>query len=272
MAVEAATPLRFGVAGYPVEHSRSPLMHAAAYAALGLDAEYQLLPIPPELFEETVRALPGSGFHGINVTIPHKHAAAELADEISPTVEAVGAANTLTFESGRILAENTDAPGMMGAIARPVGGLRALVLGAGGTARAAAWALQDDGAEVSVHNRTTERAAKLCDDLGVALVLETEGGADFEVIVNTTAVGMDEKLGEAEALLALGLDLEVVSSSCVVVDFVYRAGGSPLTTAASAAGLTVVDGNELLARQGALAFETWFGRSAPLDAMRAALA
>lgn len=272
MAVESAAPMRFGVAGYPVEHSRSPAMHEAAYAALGIDAEYQLLPIPPELFEETVRALPGSGFLGINVTIPHKHAAAELADGFSPTVEAVGAANTLTFEDGRILAENTDAPGMMGAIARQVDGLRALVLGAGGTARAAVWALQHDRAEVSVFNRTGERAAKLADDLGVAVVLETKGGADFELIVNTTAVGMDEKVSEEDALLALGLDLEVVSSSAVVVDFVYRPGGSPLTTAALAAGLTVIDGNELLARQGALSFETWFERPAPLEAMRAALA
>jgi shikimate dehydrogenase len=216
--------------------------------------------------------LPGSGFHGINVTIPHKHAAAGLADEVSPTVEAVGAANTLTFEGGRILAENTDAPGMMGAIARPVGGLRALVLGAGGTARAATWALQHDGADVSVYNRTTQRAEKLAEDLGVALVLETLGGAEFELIVNTTAVGMDEGISEEEALLALGLDLSVVSSSAVVVDFVYRAGGSPLTSAARAAGLTVIDGNELLARQGALSFEIWFNRPAPLDAMRAALA
>lgn len=247
-------------------------MHEAAYKALGIDAEYQLLPIPPELFEETVRALPGSGFHGINVTIPHKHAAAELADEISPVVEAVGAANTLTFEGGRILAENTDAPGMMGAIARPVSDLRALVLGAGGTARAAAWALQHDGAEVSVYNRTTERAAKLADDLGVALVLETAGGEDFELIVNTTAVGMDEGVTEDEALKALGLDLRAVSKSAVIVDFVYRAGGSPLTTAARTAGLTVVDGNELLARQGALSFDIWFERPAPLDVMRAALA
>ncbi|MBJ7459749.1 MAG: shikimate dehydrogenase [Thermoleophilaceae bacterium] len=272
MAVEAAAPMRFGVTGYPVAHSRSPAMHEAAYRVLGVDAEYQLLPIPPELFEETVRALPGSGFHGINVTIPHKHAAAEMADEVSPTVEAVGAANTLTFEGGRILAENTDAPGMMSAIARPVQKLRTLVLGAGGTARAAAWALQDAGAEVSVYNRTTERAAKLADDLGVALVLDPAGGSDFEVVVNTTSVGMDEGTSEEEALLALGLDLESVSSSAVVVDFVYRAGGSPLTSAAKAAGLTVIDGNELLARQGALSFEIWFDRPAPLDVMRAALA
>lgn len=263
--------MRFGVAGYPVAHSRSPQMHEAAYARFGIDAEYQRLPIPPELFEETVRALPGSGFVGINVTIPHKHAAAEIADEVSPAVEAVGAANTLTFENGKILAENTDAPGMIGAIARPIEGVRALVLGAGGTGRAAAWALQDAGAEVSVHNRTAERAVKLADDLHVAVAFETAGGADFPLIVNTTAVGMDAGTSEEAALDALGLDLDEIPPNATIVDFVYRDGGSPLSNAARSRGLTVVDGNELLARQGALSFEIWFDRPAPLQAMRAAL-
>lgn len=263
--------MRFGVAGYPVAHSRSPQMHEAAYAKFGLDAEYQRLPIPPELFEETVRALPGSGFVGINVTIPHKHAAAEIADEVSPEVEAVGAANTLTFENGKILADNTDAPGLLDAIQRPVAGLRALVLGAGGTGRAAAWALQDAGADVSVHNRTAERAVKLADDLHVAVAFETKGGADFPLIVNTTAVGMDADTDEDAALAALGLDLSTIPGNATIVDFVYREGGSPLSTAARNHGLTVVDGNELLARQGALSFAIWFDRPAPLQAMRAAL-
>jgi shikimate dehydrogenase len=272
MAVEAAPPVRFGVAGYPVEHSRSPQMHEAAYAKFGLDAEYQRLPIPPELFEETVRALPGSGFHGINVTIPHKHAAAEIADEVSPAVEAIGAANTLTFEDGKILAENTDAPGMLDALERPVEGLRALVLGAGGTARAATWALQDAKADVSVHNRTAARATKLADDLGVAQAFETEGGADFELIVNTTAVGMGGDEDEDSVLESLGLDFAKISRTATIVDFVYRDGGSPLTTAARASGLTVIDGAELLVRQGALSFEIWFKRPAPLTAMREAVA
>lgn len=263
---------RFGVAGYPVAHSRSPQLHAAAYEALGIDAEYQRLPIPPELFEETVRALPGSGFHGINVTIPHKHAAADIADEISSAVEAVGAANTLTFEDGKIRADNTDAPGMLAAIDRPVEGARCLVLGAGGTARAAVWALQDAKADVSVWNRTTERAVKLADDLHVAVAFETEGGADFEVIVNTTAAGMDAEDDEDAVLSALGLDLATIAPGTRIIDFVYRDGGSPLTNAARAHGLPVVDGAELLARQGALSFELWFGRTAPLEAMRAAVA
>jgi shikimate dehydrogenase len=269
--LKPASPPRFGVAGYPVAHSRSPQIHEAAYAALRIDAEYQKLPVPPELFEETVRALPASGFHGINVTIPHKHAAADLADEASPTVQAVGAANTLTFEDGRIIADNTDAPGMLSSIARPLGGAAVLVLGAGGTARAATWALQDAGAEVSVYNRTAERAAKIADDLGVAMAFETGGGRVFDVIVNTTAVGMDAETDEDAALAALGLDLAEIAPGATIVDFVYRDGGSPLTTACRAHGLTVVDGAELLVRQAALSFELWFGRPAPIEAMRSAV-
>jgi shikimate dehydrogenase len=271
MPLAAAAPMRFGVAGHPVAHSRSPQIHEAAFAALAIDAHYQRLPIPPELFAETVRALPGSGFHGINVTIPHKHAAAAIADDVSPEVEAVGAANTLTFEGGRIRADNTDAPGMIEAIERPVAGLRALVLGAGGTARAAAWALQDAGADVSVHNRTPERAAKLADDLAVAVAFETGRGEGFDVIVNATAVGMDAGTGERAALEALSLELGAIDPSATVVDFVYRPGGSPLTLAARAHGLDVVDGDELLVRQGGLSFAIWFARPAPLAAMRAAL-
>lgn len=263
--------MRFGVAGYPVAHSRSPQLHEAAYAKFNIDAEYQRLPIPPELFAETVRALPASGFVGINVTIPHKEAAAALADEVSAAVEAVGAANTLTFEDGRIVADNTDAPGMLQAIGRPIEGVRALVLGAGGTGRAAAWALQDAGAEVSVHNRTVERAVKLAEDLHVAVAFETHGGADFPLIVNTTAVGMDSQIGETQVLEALGIELTKLSKGTTIVDFVYRDGGSPLTNAARDAGFAVIDGAELLARQGALSFEIWFGRPAPLQAMREAL-
>lgn len=265
-------PLRFGVAGYPVAHSRSPQMHQAAYAELGIDAHYQALPIPPELFAETVRALPGSGFAGINVTIPHKHAAAEIADVRSSAVEAIGAANTLSFRNGKIHADNTDAPGMIAAIDRDLSGVRALVLGAGGTARAAVWALRDAGARVEIHNRTTERAAKLADEFSVASVFETGGGAGYDLIVNTTAVGMDAGTDEDAALTALDLDLRAVDGAATIVDFVYRPGGSPLSTAAERHGLAIVTGDELLARQGALSFQIWLGKQAPLAEMRAAIA
>ena len=136
-----------GVCGWPVAHSRSPQMHNAALAAVGLaDWRYLRLPLPPELFEEAVRALPAAGFRGVNVTIPHKHAALALADEMTVAAQAIGAANTLTFEDGRIEADNTDAPGLIAAIGERVAGRSALVLGAGGAGRAAAWALRTAGA------------------------------------------------------------------------------------------------------------------------------
>ncbi len=143
-----------GVLGHPVGHSRSPAMMNAAFAELGLDWRYVKLPVPPDLFAATVRALPASGYRGANVTIPHKLAARELADDVSDAVAAIGAANTLTFANGVIRADNTDAGGLIAAIGRPVAGMRALVLGAGGAGRAAVWALRGEGAEVSVWNRT----------------------------------------------------------------------------------------------------------------------
>jgi len=148
---------RLGVLGWPVAHSRSPAMHNAAFAALGMRGwRYQRLPVPPHLFAETVRSLGASGLLGANVTIPHKHAALTLATEASAAAREIGAANTLTFgPDGAIAAENTDAPGLIAALAEPVSGMRVQVLGAGGSARAAVWGLREAGAaEVSVWNRT----------------------------------------------------------------------------------------------------------------------
>ena len=155
---------RLGVIGWPVAHSRSPAMFRAAFEACGMEGwSYQRLPLPSELFEETVRALPASGFLGVNVTIPHKQAALALADRATGAARAIGAANTLTFDAdGTIEAENTDAPGLIAALSRSVEGISARVLGAGGSARAAVWGLLDAGAaSVSVWNRTPERAVEL---------------------------------------------------------------------------------------------------------------
>ncbi|HEY2217273.1 MAG TPA: shikimate dehydrogenase, partial [Solirubrobacteraceae bacterium] len=161
---------RLGVLGWPVAHSRSPAIHNAALRELGMgDWRYQLLPVPPELFAPTTRALGGSGFVGANVTIPHKQAALALADEASGAARAIGAANTLTFaQDGSIAAENTDAPGLIEVIQATLTGKRALVLGAGGSARAVVWALREAGvAELSIWNRTAERAQALAKDFEV---------------------------------------------------------------------------------------------------------
>ena len=162
-------PALAGVLGHPVAHSRSPAMHNAAFAHLGLDWLYVKLPVPPGLFEETVRALPASGYRGTNVTIPHKLAALALADRATAAARAVGAANTLTFGAGgAIEADNTDAGGFLDALGISPRGLRVLVLGAGGSARAVVWALREVGAaEVSIWNRTAGRAGGLARQMNV---------------------------------------------------------------------------------------------------------
>jgi shikimate dehydrogenase len=264
---------RLGVLGWPVAHSRSPAIHNAALAHLGMEGwRYQRLPVPPELFEEATRALGLSGFAGANVTIPHKQAALELADEASDAARAIGAANTLTFAAdGTIAAENTDAPGLIAALERPPRGMRALVLGAGGSARAAAWALREAGAsEVLVWNRTPERAEALARDLRVRAVPAPQPA---DLLVNCTAVGLEpleRSATEAEALNQLGLAFDQVGEYSYVVDLVYSAGPTPLLAAAAAQHVSTLDGLDVLVAQGALSFELWTGRQPPIEIMRRA--
>jgi len=266
--------LRLGVAGWPVAHSRSPMMQNAALQALGLgDWRYQLLPLPPGLFDETVVALPGSGFRGINVTIPHKEAALALADTASAAATATGAANTLLFApDGTVIADNTDAPALRGAIAErlPLAGLTVLVLGAGGSARAAVWALVAAGADVHVWNRTASRAARLCALTGgrpLAGLTEVAALRAVDLIVNCTSVG----LRPDDELSALPLSPRLLSGARLVVDLVYGKRATPLIAAAHAAGVETIVGLEILVRQGALALELFTGRKAPLAVMRAAV-
>lgn len=257
-------PALAGVVGFPVRHSRSPAMHEAAYAALGLDWRYLPLAVPPVRLDETVRALPASGYRGVNVTVPHKLAALALADDPTAAATAIGAANTLTFVDGRIAADNTDAPGLVAALDAPMRGLTALVLGAGGSARAAAWALREAGArEVKVWNRTRKRAEALASELGVRPVARPE---PTDLLVNATTVGLDPSLVERSALEALGLS--EIDPPPTVVDLVYSAGTTPVRAWAERGGSRVVDGLEVLVRQGALSFEHWTGLAAPLEVMR----
>ena len=259
-----------GVAGWPVAHSRSPAMHEAALAAVGLEGwSYQLLPLPPELFAETVRALPAAGFRGVNVTIPHKQAALALADTASGAAREIGAANMLTFErDGAINADNTDAPGLIAALGErwDPAGRRVLVLGAGGAARAAVWALLQAGAaDVAVWNRTPERARALAGELGGRAVEEP---APAEIVVNCTSVGLADR---DATFKALPLQADSLGAGSCVVDMVYRDGGTRLLEAARTRGADVIDGLEILVAQGAASFERWTGRTAPREAMRAAV-
>lgn len=227
---------------------------------------YQLLPIPPGLVRETVRALPGAGFRGVNVTIPHKRAALELADGASEAARAIGAANTLLFESsGQVVAENTDAPALIAALPFSPAGRTALVLGAGGSAQAAVWSLLGAGAaEVRVWNRHPERALELANRLGAT---PAEKAQPADLLIHCTPVGMRGDTGSFKQL-PLAAD-ELAMFECVV-DFVYGRHETPLVRSARSLGVPVIDGLDLLVGQGALSFERFTGRPAPLQEMRAA--
>ncbi|MBV8430702.1 MAG: shikimate dehydrogenase [Solirubrobacterales bacterium] len=242
------------------------MMQAALSAAHLPGWRYQLLPIPPEVFADTILALPGAGFRGVNVTIPHKEAALALADAASSAARSIGAANTLLFEAGGgVVAENTDAPALIAALPFSPRGRSALVLGAGGSARAAVWALLNAGASpVRVWNRHPERAQELAQALG-AMVAETAVPADF--LIHCTPVGMsNDDTGFKE--LPVRAD-ELAMYECVV-DLVYGRNETPLVQSARGLGVPVIDGLELLVGQGALSFERFTGLPAPLQEMRAA--
>jgi shikimate dehydrogenase len=257
---------RLGVLGWPVGHSRSPAIHNAALRAVGLSEwRYQLLPAPPELFAEIVGGLPAVGFRGANVTIPHKAAALGLADRATDAAAAIGAANTLVFEDGEVFADNTDAPAVIDALPFAVTGRSALVLGAGGSARAVVWALLDAGAEeVRIWNRTPERARALADELGGVAVEEAKPA---NILVHCTSSGLD---ASAPMFKGLPLDADEISGYDSVVDLVYTDTGTELVRAARDRGVFTVDGLEILVRQGALSFERFTGVQAPVDVMHAA--
>lgn len=264
---------RLAVLGHPVSHSRSPAMQTAALDALGLADEwsYEALDLEPAEFDKRVRALAGQGYAGANVTIPFKEAALRVANEASDPASEIRAANTLTFGEEGIRADNTDAAGLLGALQAPIDGKAALVLGAGGSARAAVWALAGGGAAVSVWNRTPGRAEAIVRELGAAdslvVVEEAEARAgSFDLIVNCTAVGMKDE----DPFEDLPLEPDRLTSGVSVVDLVYAGSESRLVTAARERGAIGIDGLEVLVRQGGESLRIWTGMDPPLDVMREA--
>lgn len=275
---------KLAVLGQPVSHSRSPAMHNAALLEMGLDEwSYEAIEVSPEDFAARVRAMPAEGFVGANVTVPHKVAALAIADSASRSATEIGAANTLSFADDRVTADNTDASGIVQALQFDPAGKRALVLGAGGSARAAAWALAGAGAEVSIWNRTADRAAALAAELGVSALGvssdEALPAAEFDLLVNATTVGLEaanpppgSELGsdpdrQASNLKNLRLGADAIQASHVVVDLVYGAAETPLVAAARARGAQVVDGLDVLVHQGAASLRLWTGVDPPVETM-----
>jgi len=259
---------KLAVLGHPVSHSRSPAMQNAALGALELwDWSYEAIDAAPAEFEAKVREMAAGDFAGANVTVPHKEVALDLADEASEASQQIGAANTLAFTEAGIEAHNTDADGLLAALPVTPRGKRVLILGAGGAARAAIWALRWEGAEVEVWNRTPEKAAALCSELGGAAVTDPRQD-HYEIVVNTSAAGLR---GE-DPFDHLPLEPDLFAAGQTVVDMVYGERRSPLLEAAERAHAETVDGLEILVQQGARSLEIWTGCEPDLNVMRRAAA
>jgi shikimate dehydrogenase len=271
-AITGRTAL-YGVVGHPVTHSRSPQMHAAAFAALGMDAAYVPLPVAPDRLEDAVRGAHALGFQGLNVTVPHKQQVLRLCRSVDEVSARVGAVNTLRRLPDGWEGFNTDAPASRSLLAEAgLGrGARAVLLGAGGAARAGAWALRELGAEVCILARREEAAAELVAALfapaGARARIATfaalgEEVAQADAVVNGTSVGLHGHEPRFEGLR--------LRRGQVAMDFVY--GATAFAAAAVEAGARLVSGEAILVRQGALSFQIWTGRAAPEAEMAAAVA
>lgn len=252
-----------GVLGWPVGHSRSPRLHNYWLNNLGIDGAYIPLPVAPDHLAQVVKALPLMGFKGANVTVPHKEAVFDLVDEIDPLARRIGAINTLVVgDNGRLIGRNTDGYGFIENLRQHVPLWRvsgtAVILGAGGAARAVAVALQEAGVEkIRLVNRSMARAEALAESIGGAVEIATwENRArilgDAALLVNTTTLGMG---GQPP----LDLDLGLLPMDAVVNDIVYVPLETPLLASARARGNRVVDGLGMLLWQAVPGFEAWFG-------------
>ena len=270
--------LRAGIFGYPIGHSISPAMHRAAFERMGLDATYDAWEVAPEELAREVDRLRGEGYMGANVTVPHKQAVMAHLDEIEELARNIGAVNTIINDGGRLVGTNTDALGFTTSLRREggvePGGMAALLVGAGGAARAAAYALAAEGVEsLTIANRTVERAEALAGEIrrtgtdARAIGMDEEGLAtacgSAGLIVNSTSVGMLHGPAEGWSPIPAG----AIKAGCVIYDMVYNPPETPLLEAAGKAGAVRVGGLPMLVYQGAESSRRWTGRHPPVEAM-----
>ncbi|MFC1660712.1 shikimate dehydrogenase [Gemmatimonadota bacterium] len=263
----------FALLGDPVTHSLSPVIQNAGIRALGLDGVYVALRVGPEDLVGFVRGLARAGGGG-NITLPHKERATTLLDVPTEAVRRTGACNTFWGEEGKIHGDNTDVAGFSRALSGFLGGvpegLKVLLLGAGGSARACLVALIDGAVEeVSLLNRTPDRARAVARRIGGQRVrvlddVKQISGGGFDLVINTTSMG----LGQSDPL---PVDLEIFGRVGGVVDLVYGPQGTPFVRRARELGIRAADGAEMLLQQGAASFECWWGRPPDLEPMRQAL-
>ena len=259
-----------GVIGYPVEHSLSPAMHNAAFAALGMtDWRYDKFAIPPDILGHSLQTLRDHGVIGINVTVPHKESAMQYA---LPDVLAqrVGALNTIDLRTRK--ATNTDVGGFMADLAAHginVHGEKIVILGAGGAARAIAYGLNEQGAQIAIVNRTPERAAELLRSLTITGEILTQAEAAHwgaSLLVNCTPIGMHPNPNQSSWDVCVPFPQGIT-----VYDTIYRPAKTRLMDLAESNGGRAINGMGMLVRQGAAAFKLWTGVEPPIDVMAEAL-
>ena len=264
---------QLGVIGHPLSHTVSPAFQQAALDYHAISATYSAWPTPPDRLVDTVALLRGDQYAGFNVTIPHKERLVDLVDDCSAMARNVGAVNTVVNRSGALAGYNTDAYGFIKSLREKARfeprGKTVLLLGAGGAARAAAYALAGEGAaRLTIANRTVARAESIAEDLAgfiqrVDVVSLDEASPEADLIVNSTSVGMARGADEGRALLAA----VPLPPDTLIYDMVYTPSETPLMRRAMEAGCAVAGGLWMLIYQGAAAFELWTGKQAPLDTM-----
>jgi len=268
--------IQLGLIGYPLGHSLSPKIHTAALKACGLEGEYSLFPIHPEdkqgLKDLLARVRSGE-ITGLNVTIPHKQNVIELMDELTPTAKAIGAVNTIYLRNGKLIGDNTDAPGFLADLKQFLNSSftiphSALVLGAGGSARAVVYALCNDGWNVTLAARRIEQAQKLAESFTNLEVRVVEYSSfifnflSFALIVNTTPLGITPNI-ETSPLP----DNIIFAENALIYDLVYNPRETKLVKDARAQGLSATTGLGMLIEQAALAFEKWTGHTPPRESL-----
>jgi len=270
-SIDATTKV-VGVIGYPVSHSLSPQMHNSAFAYLGLNYVYLAWEVEPAKLESAIEGVRGLGIVGLNVTIPHKEKVLNLVDELSEEAEMVGAVNTIHNLDGTLIGYNTDVEGFLRALNEEIEGKKAVVVGAGGAGRAVVYALVSNKARCIILNRTEEKAKELAErykGLGEVRAEKLnptnlrEALRDADILVNATSLGMKGEIIE-------GIE-EGMREHLVVMDLVYNPRETPLLRLAKEKGGRIVEGWKMLLHQGAISFEIWTGKKAPLEAMEKVL-
>ncbi len=283
-------PARLAVLGDPVAHSRSPQMHNPALAATGMNCQYVRLHILPEELAEALPLLKSSAFIGVNVTIPHKGGVYDAVDEMTEVARRIGAVNTVAFDGDRLIGHNTDAPGLRRAIreefSMDLTDLRVMIIGAGGGAgkAAAVQCAMDRCERLVLVNRTVEKAKSLVAELQELMMdpERLEGPADRLVAIPWEEKAMEREMAQIDLIInatSIGMkptDPEVISPRLIepfhlVYDMVYSPARTRLMAGAANEGARVANGLGMLLWQGAMAFEFWFNREAPVEVMRAGL-